>query len=324
MIENSGHPKVVVALALAPALLELLEDCDLTFVDADGSEEDPLRRALADADADGVLVNSNVSVDGETMASAPHLRVISTMSVGLDHIDLEAAAARGIVITNTPVLSDAVADLTMALITMLSRRLPQAMRAVATGGWKVPLGGDLAGKELLLVGFGRIGRAVATRALAAGMRVTYVDPVDGVPAVAGTERVDGLAAALPAADFVSLHVDLHAGTRWLMGHREFSIDEAHGLLREHVARWRGRPVGAHVGGDRRGYRRCRSRRAPRRTAAPRRPSVAGPERHHRAPHRLGHHRDPSGHGPMCGRQSPHGPAGRRRPVRGGPALNAGT
>jgi len=221
MMEGSTHPKVVVALALAPALLDMLVDCDLTFVAPDGSEEDRLKSALADAD--GVLVNSNVAVDRDAMTSAPGLRVISTMSVGLDHIDLEAAAERGIVITNTPVLSDAVADLTMALMTMLSRRLPQAMRAVATGGWAVPLGGDLAGKVLLLVGFGRIGRAVATRAKAAGMRVTYVDPMDRLPVVAGVDRVDGLAAALPDADFVSLHVDLNAGTRGLMGRPEFAL-----------------------------------------------------------------------------------------------------
>jgi glyoxylate reductase len=144
------------------------------------------------------------------------------MSVGIDHIDLEAARERGITVTITPVLSDAVADLTLALMTMLSRRIPDAMRAVADGGWKVPLGGDLSAKTLLLVGFGRIGQAVATRAVAAGMLVRYVDARMGLPAVAGVTRAGDLDDELRDADFVSLHVDLNAGTRNLMGRERFT------------------------------------------------------------------------------------------------------
>ncbi|MGH9018262.1 MAG: 2-hydroxyacid dehydrogenase, partial [Acidimicrobiales bacterium] len=99
---------------------------------------------------------------------------------------------------------------------------PAAMEAAGGGGWKVPLAADVAGKELLLVGFGRIGQAVAPRALAAGMRVRYVDPRPGLPPVAGVERYDALAHALPRADIVSLHIDLNADTRHLMGRPEFS------------------------------------------------------------------------------------------------------
>jgi glyoxylate reductase len=224
-VTTPPRPKVVVAISLVPSLLDRLAECDLTVVPspaaAGGGGGEGLREAVADAD--GVLVSSHVPVTAEVMAAAPRLRVISTMSVGLDHIDLEAASRRGITVTNTPVLSDAVADLTLALITMLSRRLPEAMRAVADGGWTVPLGGDLAGKVLLLVGFGRIAQAVATRALAAAMRVIYVDPRDALPAMAGVERAATLAGALPEADVVSLHVDLNAGTRHLMGEAEFAL-----------------------------------------------------------------------------------------------------
>jgi phosphoglycerate dehydrogenase-like enzyme len=106
---------------------------------------------------------------------------------------------------------------------MLSRRIPEAIRAVASGEWTVPLGGDLARKELLLVGFGRIGQAVATRALAAGMRVTYVDGRAGLPVVTGVDNAGTLADALPGADFVSLHVDLNAQTRRLMSRTEFTL-----------------------------------------------------------------------------------------------------
>jgi glyoxylate reductase len=221
-VTTPPRPQVVVAISLVPSLLDRLAECDVTVV-APGAAAGGGGLRAAVGEADGVLVSSHVAVSAEVMAAAPRLRVISTMSVGLDHIDLEAAHRRGITVTNTPVLSDAVADLTLALITMLSRRLPEAMRAVADGGWTVPLGGDLAGKVLLLVGFGRIAQAVATRALAAAMRVTYVDPRDAVPAMAGVERAASLAGALPEADVVSLHVDLNAGTRHLMGAAEFAL-----------------------------------------------------------------------------------------------------
>lgn len=212
------RPRVVVALPLAPSLLDQLTDYDLAIVPP-GSDDSVMASAMAGAV--GMLVSSNVSVDRQVIALAPDLRVISTMSVGFDHIDLVAAREREITVTITPVLSDAVADLTMALMTMLSRRLPEAMRAVADGQWSVPLGGDLSGKVLLLVGFGRIGRAVATRALAAGMRVRYVDARSGLPAMEGVDAVDGLEEGLQEADFVSLHVDLNAGTRHLMGRDQF-------------------------------------------------------------------------------------------------------
>jgi glyoxylate reductase len=212
------RPRVVVALPLAPALLDQLTDYDLAIVPP-GSDTAVMASAMARAV--GMLVSSNVSVDRQVIAMAPGLRVISTMSVGFDHIDLVAAREREIAVTITPVLSDAVADLTIALMTMLSRRIPDAMRAVSDGQWSVPLGGDLSGKVLLLVGFGRIARAVATRALAAGMRVRYVDTRSGLPPMDGVEDVDGLEQGLRNADFVSVHVDLNAGTRHLMGRDQF-------------------------------------------------------------------------------------------------------
>ncbi len=214
--------KVVIALPLAQSLVDLLAAYDLTVLPAGRSEDGVFEAALADAE--GLLVSSNVIVDRDVMAWGPRLRVISTMSVGLDHIDLGAARARKIVVTITPVLSDAVADLTMALMVMLSRRISEGMRAVVSGRWNdVSLGSDLAGKRLLLVGFGRIGQAVARRALAARMHVHYVDTRSGLPVADDVERVGDLARGLPDADFVSLHVDLNAQTRNMMGRDEFKL-----------------------------------------------------------------------------------------------------
>ncbi len=225
----SERSKVVIALPLAQSLVDQLAAYELTVLPAGRSEDGLFEAALAEAE--GLLVSSNVIVDREVIAGAPKLRAISTMSVGLDHIDLDAARAKKIAVTITPVLSDAVADLTMALMIMLARRIPEGIRAVTSGRWnEVSFGSDLAGKRLLLVGFGRIGQAVARRALAAKMHVQYVDTRSGLPIVNGVDRTGDLAKGLPDADFVSLHVDLNADTRNLMGRDEFNLMKSTGFL----------------------------------------------------------------------------------------------
>jgi phosphoglycerate dehydrogenase-like enzyme len=220
---ESGPRKVVVAIPLAPELLERLAELDVAHIPG-GRSDDSFEAAIADAE--GLLVSSHVQVDRQVIESAPKLRIISTMSVGFDHIDVAAAHDRGIVVTITPVLSDAVADLTLALMTMLARRIPDAMSAVRADRWRegaTALGGDLAHKLLLVVGFGRIGHAVATRALAAKMRVEYVDLRSDLPAFEGVARRAGLSEGLRDADFVTLHVDLNDETRHLMGPAEFAM-----------------------------------------------------------------------------------------------------
>jgi glyoxylate reductase len=158
-----------------------------------------------------------VLVDAATIEAAPRLRAISTVSVGFDHIDLTVAGGRSITVTTTPVLSDAVADLTLALITMTYRRLREAMADLDRGFWNDRLlGSDVRGKRLLLVGFGRIGREVAARALAAKMQVGAFDLRRDLEPMAGVERVATLAEGLAWADVVSLHVDLNPSTRHLL------------------------------------------------------------------------------------------------------------
>ena len=229
MTAMSERSKVVIALPLAQSLVDQLAAYDITVLSA-GRSGDGLFEAALD-EAEGLLVSSNVIVDRQVIALAPKLRAISTMSVGLDHIDLGAAQEKNIVVTITPVLSDAVADLTMALMIMLSRRIPEGMRAVVSGQWnEVSLGSDLAGKRLLLVGFGRIGQAVAKRALAAKMQVQYVDPRDGLPLVDDVERLGDLDKGLPDADFVSIHVDLNAETRHMIGRDEFNLMKSTGFF----------------------------------------------------------------------------------------------
>lgn len=215
MIPKTTRARVVVAVPLAPELIEKLSVHDLVVLPDAHIATGALESALAGAD--GLLVSSKITVDRHLIAAAPNLRVISTMSAGLDHLDLLAARDAGIVVTNTPVLSDAVADLTMALITMVLRRLLEAARNVIEGRWSAPLlGHDLARRQLLIVGFGRIGRAVATRALAAGMSVSAYDTRTDLPRLPCIEQITEWTEALGVADVVSLHVDLNDGTRGLI------------------------------------------------------------------------------------------------------------
>lgn len=162
------------------------------------------------ARAEGLLCLLTERIDAAVIDAAPRLRAIANYAVGSDNIDVAAAAARGIAVGVTPgVLTDATADLTMALLLSAARRLPGAQRAVADGAWRTwePrawLGLELRGARLAVVGFGRIGQAVAARAAAFGMDV---EPVG---------RGDDLHAALGRADAVTLHCPLTPDTRHLI------------------------------------------------------------------------------------------------------------
>ena len=177
--------------------------------------------------AAGVVSQLTDVVDGAFMDRFPRLRVISQCAVGVDNIDLAAARSRGIAIMNTPgVLTQATADMTWALILAVARRLPEADRVCRDGafaGWDLEfmLGRDLAGGTLGIVGAGRIGAAVASRAAAFGMRVlihTRGGPPAG-PAWRGARPVS-LASLLSRSDVVSLHVPATPATHHLIGDRE--------------------------------------------------------------------------------------------------------
>jgi len=181
------------------------------------------REELADADALLCLLTDRV--DAALLERAPRLRVVANAVVGYEHVDLRACAARGIVVTNTPdVLTEATADLTWALILATVRRLPQAERSLRAGefhGWGFwdYLGGDLAGATLGIFGMGRIGRAVARRAAAFGMRVVHHSRTPLAPeeeAALGAEPVS-FDELLARSDVLTLHAPLTAETRHALG-----------------------------------------------------------------------------------------------------------
>jgi len=169
---------------------------------------DELRDNLENAE--GLLCLLTDRIDEPTLNAAPRLRVISNYAVGADNIDLQAAAARGIPVGVTPdVLTDATADLTLALILAAARNLTEAARAVRDGGWRTwePagwLGLELRGARLTIIGPGRIGLAVGARARAFGMDVDLVG------------RRDDVLTKLAGADVVSLHAPLTPQTRHLI------------------------------------------------------------------------------------------------------------
>ncbi len=164
----------------------------------------------------------NDAVDATVFARCPGLRIVANVGVGVNNIDLEAAAAAGVVVTNTPdVLTEATADLTWALILAVVRRVVEGDRLLRSGGftgWRPDffLAGDLQGALLGIVGMGRIGRAVARRAAPFGMRVAFHDPDPEAGRGLDAAFYPELEALLRDADVVSLHCPLTPATRHLL------------------------------------------------------------------------------------------------------------
>lgn len=179
-------------------------------------------------EADGLLTLLTVRVDDSLLARAPRLRVVSNMAVGVDNIDLQACSRRGIPVGNTPgVLTDGTADLAMALLLAAARRLFEASNDARQGRWVTwsPtgwLGADLTGAYLGIVGMGKIGKAVARRAHAFGMRILYTDPEaqPEIEALTGAIRKP-LDELLAQSDIISLHTPLTPGTRGLINEGAF-------------------------------------------------------------------------------------------------------
>jgi glyoxylate reductase len=193
------------------------------FCDADvwQSEIPPSRNELLDRvkTVDGLLSALTERIDAELMDAAPNLKVISNYAVGVDNIDVAAATNHKIPVGNTPgVLTDATADMAFALMMAAARRIVEGERFVKDGKWKtwdpqLLLGADIVGSTLGIVGFGRIGQAVAKRATGFDFHVIYHDP-SAKPGF-GATPVD-METLLHESDFISLHVPLTPITRHMI------------------------------------------------------------------------------------------------------------
>jgi glyoxylate reductase len=191
------------------------------------------------AGTDAILTLLGDSVDAELFdAAGPQLRCVANVAVGYDNVDLAAAAARGVVVTNTPgVLDDATADLTLALILAATRRLAEGDRLVRSGrawnwGMHFMLGSGLQGRLLGIIGLGGIGMKVAQRARAFGMRIAYHSrhqaPAE-VEAELEAERMP-LERLLAEADVLSLHCPLTPQTHHLIGAAELATMKRSAVL----------------------------------------------------------------------------------------------
>jgi glyoxylate reductase len=177
-------------------------------------------------EADALLCLLTDRVDAALLDRAPRLRVVGTVSVGYDHVDVRECAARGVVVVNTPgVLTEATADLAFGLMLAAARLFRLGGSAVVSGswtGWRMAdfVGREVHGATLGVVGYGRIGQAVARRAEGFGMRVLWHSRTGGVP----------LDTLLSSSGFVSLHVPLTESTRHLVGARELALLGPDGVL----------------------------------------------------------------------------------------------
>ena len=217
-----ARPPVLVSRKLPqPVMDRLAGECDLTV----WTETTAMPRELLLRDAAGrrgLVTLLTERVDDELLdAAGPDLIVVANYAVGFDNIDVGACSRRGVLVSNTPdVLTEATADMAWALLMAAARRVAEGDRFLRSRqpwiwGPEMLLGQDVHGRTLGVIGFGRIGRAVARRAAGFGMRVLYYDPVAPPAGETGAEPV-GLDELVATADFVSVHVSLSPETHHLI------------------------------------------------------------------------------------------------------------
>lgn len=216
-------PKVLVTRRIPEAGLRLLSGCEVDILGDAPPSPALLCERVQGADALLSLLTERID-EAVLEAAGPSLKVIANMAVGFDNVDLAAATRRRIPVGNTPgVLTDATADLTLALLLAAARRLPEGQAQVREGRWLTwepmgLLGRDLRGATLGIFGFGRIGQAVARRAQGFGMRVLFTNRTQR--AFEGARQVS-FDALLSASDFLSVHAPLTPDTRRLFADEVF-------------------------------------------------------------------------------------------------------
>lgn len=180
---------------------------------------------------DAMLTMLSDRMDARLIQDAANLKIIANYAVGYDNVDVRAATAKGVVVTNTPgVLTDSTADMAWALLFSVIRRIVEGDKLTRSGkfsGWApmMLLGGDLVGKTLGIIGAGRIGTAMAMRSRGWNMRILYMSQSKRnavLEEMLGAKRVD-LETLLKESDFISIHTPLSEKTKHLIGAQEFSL-----------------------------------------------------------------------------------------------------
>ena len=225
-MEDSVSEKVLVTRGIPEAGLRVLDPFDVRVLHERPPERDELLDAVSGAS--GVLSTATETMDGGVMdAAGENLRIIANMAVGYDNIDVEAAGERGVVVTNTPgVLDETTADVAFMLLLAAARRLGEGERLLRAGKWewwgpKQLMGRDVWGKRLGIIGFGRIGQALARRAKGFGMDILYHNRSrrEEAEQEIGARYLE-LDELLKTADFISIHIPLTPETKHLIGAHE--------------------------------------------------------------------------------------------------------
>jgi glyoxylate reductase len=225
-MEESVSEKVLVTRGIPEAGLSVLDPFDVRVLHERPPERDELLEAVSGAS--GVLSTATETMDGEVMdAAGENLRIIANMAVGYDNVDVEAAGERGVVVTNTPgVLDETTADVAFMLLLAAARRLGEGERLLRAGKWewwgpKQLMGRDVWGKRLGIIGFGRIGQALARRAKGFGMDILYHNRSrrEETEQELGARYLE-LDDLLKTADFISIHTPLTPETTHLIGAQE--------------------------------------------------------------------------------------------------------
>lgn len=206
---------VLIPDSVNPAAVEILQQAGLKVTAPGQLKRDETLAAIAGADA--LIIRSATKADAALIQAGQRLKVIARAGVGVDNVDLAAASAQGIAVMNTPDGNTvATAELAFGLMLALARQIPQAYVSMQAGRWdrKTFMGSELRGKTLGVIGFGRIGRAVAARAKAFEMSILAYDPfiTEESAQAAGAEKVD-LPTLYARADYVTLHSVVTDATR---------------------------------------------------------------------------------------------------------------
>ena len=234
------NPRVVVTRELPDPIMERMAALFDTHLNRSDEKWSQAELAEAMATCDVLVPTVTDSIDAALIAGAgPRLKLIANFGAGVNHIDLKAARARGIIVTNTPgVLTEDTADMTMALILSVPRRLAEGEKLVRSGAWKgwspgAMLGHRIGGKALGIVGMGRIGQAVARRARAFGLSIHYHNRRRLPPSI--EQELDAhwypdLDTMLGAVDIVSIHTPLNADSHDLIDRRRIALMRPHVYL----------------------------------------------------------------------------------------------
>src|SRR5499425_1672205 len=224
-----AKPKVYSTHQLFEEARKILDaECEVQYwTDSERPPRDEVLRRVKDKE--GLICLLTEKVNEEFLRSAPKLRIASNVAVGYDNIDVDACTKRGIAVTNTPgVLDETTADFAWTLLMTVARRVAEGELLARSGNWKgwnldQLCGADVWGKTLGVVGFGRIGRAVARRASGFQVRVLYSDPVQAAEDAKKSLNVEfcDLNKLLAESDFVTLHVPLLPETRGLFDAPKF-------------------------------------------------------------------------------------------------------